>query len=72
VRDEQRSIADTQRSIEAQHQQRHGALEKSLHLKLRLPLTRSVIEFVIRLVHDESSDGFVSAVLVRPNNFPYT
>jgi hypothetical protein len=65
-------LYQTLEAIKTQHQQRHGAPETLLHLKLRLPLTRSVMEFVIRPVHDESCDGIVSAELVIPNNFPYT
>lgn len=52
-------------AMKAQHQERNGAPEASLHLKLRLPLTRSMMELTIRPAHNAPYNGIASDVLLH-------
>jgi hypothetical protein len=59
-------------AIQTQHQEKNGAPDAFLCMKLRLPLTRSVMELVIRPTHDELHHGVVSSVPVSSRTPQYT
>jgi hypothetical protein len=56
-------------AVRAQHQERYGAPEPSLHMRLRLPQTQIIMELIIRRGHDKS-DRVALLDLIVSSGYP--